>query len=93
MRTRGDTRRLNEQDFPHLVELAVPPGGLGNQVVEIAALHRDLGIPVRAGRERREGEQFFVRYCFPNTKLADAFAARFAGQRLTYSSAEPARKP
>ena len=31
----------NEQDFPHLVELALPPGGFRSVFLEIDTFHRD----------------------------------------------------
>jgi hypothetical protein len=42
----------NERDFPHLVELAPPPGGFRSVFPEIDAFHRDRRIPVRRGRSR-----------------------------------------
>ena len=44
----------NEQDFPHLVELALPPGGFRSVFLEIDAFHRERRIPVRRGRSRHE---------------------------------------
>jgi hypothetical protein len=35
----------NEQDFPHLVELALPPGGFRTVFLDIDAFHRDRRIP------------------------------------------------
>jgi hypothetical protein len=63
----------NERDFPHVVELALPPGGFRNVFLEIDAFHRARRIPVRRGRSRHEAEQFHVRFCFPNAATADAF--------------------
>ena len=60
------TGHLNERDFPHLVELALPPGGFRNRDLEFAAFHRNRGVPIRRGRGRHEGEQFHVRFCFPD---------------------------
>jgi len=48
----------NERDFPHLVELALPPGGFRSVFLEIDAFHRERRIPVRRGRSRHEIEQF-----------------------------------
>jgi hypothetical protein len=79
----------NEQDFPHLVELAVPPGGFRSVSLEIDVFHRDRRIPVRRGRSRHEGEQFNIRFCFPDTATADAFRNRFGGECLTYTSEQP----
>ena len=44
----------NERDFPHLVELALPPGGFRSVFLEIDAFHRERRIPVRRGRSRHE---------------------------------------
>ena len=47
----------NEQDFPRLVELALPPEGVRSVLLEIDAFHRDRRIPVRRGRSRHEVKQ------------------------------------
>ena len=75
----------NEQDFPHLVELAVPPGGFRDAFLEIDAFHRGRRIPVRRGRSRHEVKQVYIRFCFPDTATADAFRNRFGGVCLTYA--------
>src|SRR5437016_2878399 len=69
----------NERDFPHLVELAVPPEGFRSAFLEFDAFHRERRIPVRRGRSRHEAEQFYIRFCFPDTATADAFRNRFGG--------------
>jgi hypothetical protein len=78
-------------EFPHLVELELPPGGFRSQNLEFDAFHRERGIPIRRGRGRHEAEQFHVRFCFPDTATADAFHERFGGTRLTYSPFKPGR--
>jgi hypothetical protein len=75
----------NERDFPHVVELALPPGGFRSVFLQIDAFHRERRIPVRRGRSRREVEQVYIRFCFPDTAAADAFRNRFGGERLTYA--------
>jgi hypothetical protein len=75
----------NEQDFPHLVELALPPGGFRSVFLEIDAFHHDRRIPVRRGRSRREAEQSHIRFCFLETATADAFRNRFGGECLTHA--------
>jgi hypothetical protein len=37
----------NERDFPHLVELALPPGGFRGVFLEFDAFHRERRIPVQ----------------------------------------------
>jgi len=79
----------NEQDFPHVVELAVPPEGFRGAFQEFDAFHRERRIPVRRGRSRHEAEHFYIRFCFPDTATADAFRNRFGGQCLTHAPAKP----
>ena len=74
----------NERDFPHLVELALPPGGFRSVFLEIDAFHRDRRIPVRRGRSRQtRSTNFYIRFCFPDAATADAFRNRFGGECLT----------
>jgi hypothetical protein len=88
-RKREITGLANEQDFPHLVELAVPPGGFRSVFLEFDAFHRDRRIPVRRGRSRHEAEQFHIRFCFSDTATADAFRDRFGGECLTHAPGKP----
>jgi hypothetical protein len=60
-RKREATGLTNERDFPHLVELAPPPGGFRSVFLEFDAFHRERRIPVRRGRSRHEAEQFYIR--------------------------------
>jgi hypothetical protein len=79
----------NERDFPHLVELALPPGGFRSVFLEIDAFHRERRIPVRRGRSRHEAEQLYIRFCFPDAATADAFRNRFGGECLTHAPGKP----
>jgi|SRR5215472_425610 len=88
-RRREDRAHVNEQDFPHLVELAVPPGGFRDAFLEFDAFHQERRIPVRRGRRRHEAERFYIRFCFSDTATADAFRNRFGGECLTYTSEQP----
>jgi hypothetical protein len=84
-RKREITGLSNERDFPHLVELALPPGGFRSVFLEFDAFHRERRIPVRRGRSRHEAEQSYLRFCFPDAATADAFRNRFGGVRATYA--------
>jgi hypothetical protein len=75
---------MNERDFPHVVELAVPPGGFQGRDLEFDAFHRERNIPIRCGSARLDGQQFYIRFCFPHSALADAFAELCGGRRLTH---------
>ena len=89
--TRGPKREIirltNERDFPHLVELALPPEGFRSILLEIDAFHRDRRIPVRRGRNRHEVKQVYIRFCFPDAATAEAFRNRFGGECLTHAPA------
>jgi hypothetical protein len=41
---------MNERDYPHIVELAVPSDGFRSKSDEILAFHREFGVEVRRGR-------------------------------------------
>jgi hypothetical protein len=77
----------NEQDFPHLVELVLPPAGFRGVLLEIDAFHRERRIPVRRGRSRHEVKQVYIRFCFPDAATAEAFRNRFGGECLTRAPA------
>jgi len=91
--TRGPKREIdrlrNEHDFPHLVELALPPEGFRSVLLEIDAFHRERRIPVRRGRNRHEIKEVYIRFCFRDSATADAFRSRFGGQCLTYAPGKP----
>jgi len=87
-RKREITRLTNERDFPHLVELAVPPRGFRSAFLEFDAFHRERRIPVRRGRSRHEAE-LYIRFSFPDAATADAFRNRFGGECLTYAREKP----
>jgi len=76
----------NERDFPHLVELALPLGPFRRVFLEMDAFHRERRIPVRRGRNRYEVKQVYIRFCFPDTAIADAFRNRFGGECLTHAA-------
>jgi len=75
----------NERDFPHLVELPLPPEGFRSIFLEIDSFHRERRIPVRRGRSRHEVKPFYIRFCFSDAATADAFRNRFGGECLTHA--------
>jgi hypothetical protein len=85
IRRKGEiAARTNERDYPHLVELPLPPGGFGSTSEDMVAFHRERGIQIRHGRGRSDQGRFFVTYCFADPAHADAYRARFGGERLTF---------
>jgi hypothetical protein len=71
-----------ERDFPHIVEIAVPPGGLGAQLDAMHYFHEARGIKAYLGRERHEENLDYLRWYFTSPKMAAAFAAEFGGTYL-----------
>jgi hypothetical protein len=61
-------------------------------LLEIDTFHRERRIPVRRGRSRHEAEQFYIRFCFPDTATADAFRNRFGGECLTHAPFKPKQR-
>jgi hypothetical protein len=80
------TFRINERDYPHVVELRVPSRDLRDKEFgsAVAAFHQKHRVPQKPGRRRarlKEG-QWYVRYCFADPSIADFFADQFGGHRL-----------
>ena len=90
IRRKSETVRLtNERDFPHLVELALPPEGFRSVFLAIDAFHRERRIPVRRGQNRHEVKQFYIRFCFPDAATVAPGAAQ-AARTLAKSDAPAA---
>ena len=77
------TAKSIERQFPHMVEVVIPPGGLGRRLDDMYAFHAEHGIQPRHGRGRRDAEgRDHVRWCFDNPDTADDFALQFEARRL-----------
>jgi hypothetical protein len=72
---------MNERDYPHIVELALPPGGFRARSDAMLAFHRERNIQIRHGQGRNDDGQFYVRCCFSNSADAEAFRDRVGGDR------------
>jgi hypothetical protein len=82
-RRKGEiTGRTNERGNPHLVELLLPPDGFRSKSEDILQFHQARKIQIKHGRGRNEAGQFYVRYCFADAVVADAFRDRFGGERV-----------
>jgi hypothetical protein len=89
-RRKGEiTLSIKNREYPHQVELPIPPGGFGKRFDEMTAFHRDLGVPEIYGSAGLERKWRFIRRCFTSEVAADAFTARFGGERLTLSAKPP----
>jgi len=52
------TARMNERDYPHIVELPPPPGGFRARSDDMLAFHRERDIQIRRGQGRNDDGQF-----------------------------------
>ena len=66
-----------ERAFPYVVELPLPPDGLGTTFHQMLGFHRDRSIPHRRSEDL---EQHRVRYQFADPADAEAFRDQFGGE-------------
>jgi len=66
-----------ERDFPHFVDMVVPPGGLGSRLDGMYEFHTRHGIKPQRGHGRHDANGAVIRWCFADPKLAEAFATEF----------------
>jgi hypothetical protein len=79
-RYKGRTgRKTIEREFPNVVEIAVPPGGLGAQLNAMHYFHRAKGIHACLGLGRRDEGRDYLRWYFTRPTAAESFAAEFGG--------------
>ena len=74
--------------FPHIVEVAVPRGGLGKRLDAMHTFHAERGIEACLGRGRREENLSFLRWYFTSPTTAEAFASEFHGLYLRAAELE-----
>ena len=81
---RGGKAAAIEREFPHVVKIALPVGGLDlRQNREIAMFHRLHNIRPRFGKRRTVGIRDYSRWCFSDSDVADDFRVRFGGEPIT----------
>jgi len=80
------TSRQIDRDFPHQVEIPIPPGGLRKQLDLMYQFCRGRAFMTR-GANRRVGDDA-MRWCFADPTEADAFHAQFGGKRITIEARE-----
>ena len=71
------TAAQNESECPYIIELKMPPNGLGAKLDLIHEFHRQRGLDIRRGRGERRNDQDYVRWCFANREDAEAFEKAF----------------
>jgi hypothetical protein len=73
------TTKLVERDFPHHVDMMVPEFGFGAHLDAMYDWHLTRGVLALHGSGwRDENGRNWIRWCFVDPKLAEAFAAEFA---------------
>jgi hypothetical protein len=71
-----------ERNFLHVVEIAVPPDGLGKRLDAMHAFHAERRISACLGRGRREHGKDYLRWYFADAHTAASFAVEFGDKRL-----------
>jgi hypothetical protein len=66
-----------ERDFPHFVDIVVPPHGLGKKLNGMYEFHTRRGIKPQRGQGRHDANGEVIRWCFADPANAHAFAAEF----------------
>ena len=74
------SQKAIEREFPHVVEIAVPPGGLGAQLDAMHYFHRARGIEACLGLGSRDEGHDYLRWYFTRPAAANAFCGRVRGQ-------------
>jgi len=80
-RSRGRTSLKSiERNFPHIVEIVLPLGGLGKTLDAIYDFHARHHIRAKHGRTRHDEDGHnYMRWRFANRGTAVEFANKFGG--------------
>jgi hypothetical protein len=71
-----------ERDFPHIVEMIVPEGGFGKTLDAMCDFHARHGIrAINSTGRRDENGRDYIRWCFADPAVAEAFAKEFGTAR------------
>ena len=66
-----------EAEFPHHVDIAVPPGGLGTRPDAMYEFHAQHGIKPQRGHGAHTADGAIIRWCFADASVAAAFSDKF----------------
>jgi hypothetical protein len=66
-----------QKEFPHHVDIIVPPGGLGTQLDAMYDFHAQHAIKPQRGHGTHTAVGAVIRWCFADASLAAAFASKF----------------
>jgi len=65
--------------FDYIVEIKVPPGGLGFVLENVRVFHREHKIEEQHFLRRRDAQHDYLRWGFADFSTAEAFASQFRG--------------
>jgi hypothetical protein len=68
---------LIEQEFPHHVDIIVPPGGLGTRLDAMYDFHAQHDIKPKRGHGMHTADGAVIRWCFADANLAAEFESKF----------------
>lgn len=66
-----------EVEFPHHVDIVIPPGGLGTRLDAMYEFHAQRGIRPQRGHGKHNADGAVIRWCFADANLAANFASKF----------------
>jgi len=66
-----------EQEFPHHVDIIVPPGGLGTRLDAMYSFHEQHGIKPQRSHGKHDADGSVIRWCFADLAIAESFAGEF----------------
>jgi hypothetical protein len=74
------SQKAIEREFPHVVEIVVPPNGLGAQLDAMHYFHQSRCVQACLGLGRRDKEsRDYLRWYFTGATMAVSFATEFGG--------------
>lgn len=82
LRLKKINARVNEREFPFVVQVAVPDAGFECTLDAINAWHCYSKYKQRRGQRQRVGEREYWRWCFEGLEVAKSFRLRFGGQLM-----------
>jgi hypothetical protein len=75
-RYKGQLRaKRTELDFPHHVDIVIPPGGLGTRLDAMYEFHAQHGSKPQRGHGQHSADGAVIRWCFADASLAAASAS------------------
>jgi hypothetical protein len=72
-------RQMTTYDFPFVVKIPVPPGGLGKRLNAMHDFHHDRGIQLAVLPHQHDDDGGnYLLWCFARSSTAEKFAGQFS---------------